>query len=190
MHFLWITIPTLFTLVRLFVSPLLMPLLIAYVLPAQRLSYNIGVATIFGLLGFTDFLDGYTARYFGWESELGRMLDPLADKILVSSTCIALVAIQRLSVFGALVFIGREFFVMALREATLVYGISVPVMMAGKIKTVMQMVYLIIVLLNTRLAVVWQLQLLERCLYIATLILTILSALIYYSYGLQQLALR
>jgi len=190
MSLLAVTTPTLLTLLRLLVSPILIPFLLCYFLPAQAYMLNVVLAGVFVLFGATDFLDGYLARLWHQESVLGKLLDPLADKMLVSSTLIALVSLGRVPVFGAIIFIGREFLVMGLREVTLTYGITVPVMLSGKIKTLLQMAYLGVVILNTRPHVGHSAQLIERVLYIAALACTIFSAIVYYYYGLQQLVLH
>jgi CDP-diacylglycerol--glycerol-3-phosphate 3-phosphatidyltransferase len=183
------TLPTALTLIRLILSPVLMPALICWLLPRQKLVYNIVIVGVFGLFSLTDFFDGYYARAWGQTSALGALLDPLADKMLVVSTIIALLAVKRIPLLGALVFIGRELLITGLREITMTYGIVVPVMMLGKYKTAAQMCYLAIAILNTHPRACWYSLTLERILYILALILTIASAVVYYSYGVKQLAM-
>lgn len=106
------------------------------------------MAGIFLFFGLTDFLDGYLARRYQRETTLGRLLDPLADKCLLYATLVALVAVDKLYFFWAIIMIGREFFVMSLREIALVYNFSVPVGYWGKIKTVVQIICLAFIILN------------------------------------------
>lgn len=142
------TIPTILTLVRLIVSPLTLPLLLVYLLPLNTLWINSSLAFLFTLFGLTDFFDGYLARRLRQETLLGRLLDPLADKFLLFSTLIALVTVQKIWFFWAIIFIGREFFVMGIRQIALENGVAVRVSWWGKIKTVVQMVYVIVVIAN------------------------------------------
>ncbi len=92
--------------------------------------------------GVTDWLDGWLARALGAESELGRMLDPIADKLLVATVLFMLAAADRLGPWEqlpALVIILRELFVSGLREYLGGMGIALPVSRLGKWKTAIQM---------------------------------------------------
>jgi CDP-diacylglycerol--glycerol-3-phosphate 3-phosphatidyltransferase len=90
----------------------------------------------------TDWLDGYLARKLNQASSFGAFLDPVADKFLVCASLLVLVHLQRTDVFVALIIIGREIAISALREwmAHLGAGKSVAVHMLGKLKTTAQMV--------------------------------------------------
>lgn len=174
--------PTALTLVRLIVSPILMPLLLITFLPINNITINAALAFIFAILGLTDFLDGYLARVRGQETVLGKLLDPIADKFLVYSTLIALVHTQKLFFYWTIIIIGREFFVMGLREIALFHGFNIPVSFIGKVKTVLQMIWLAFVILNPAQhlagkAPLWNIS--EAILLISTLFLTIYSALVY-----------
>lgn len=177
-----VNFPTSLTLARLILSPLVMPILLITFLPANNVGLNCCLAITFALLGLTDFFDGYLARQRGQETHLGRILDPIADKFLVYSTLIALVHSQKLFFYWAIVIIGREFFVMGLREIALCHGFNVPVAFIGKLKTVFQMILLTFVILNpaqhlAAKAPFWNAT--EALLLAATLFLTTYSALIY-----------
>ena len=87
---LTLTSSNILTLIRLIVGPVVMPALLWYGLPHRCYSVNIVMAAVFGMFGLTDFLDGYLARRFTQETELGKFLDPIADKALVFSTVISL----------------------------------------------------------------------------------------------------
>jgi cardiolipin synthase len=91
----------------------------------------------------TDFLDGYFARTWGQMSSLGRMLDPIADKLLVASALLMLAAeeiIRGWSLLAAVVILCREILVSGLREYLAELRVSVPVTRLAKWKTILQMV--------------------------------------------------
>jgi len=98
---------------------------------------------IFAAAGVTDFFDGYLARMWGQQSSLGRMLDPIADKLLVSSCLLMLAAegtIRGWSLFAAVIILCREILVSGLREYLAELRVSVPVTRLAKWKTIGQMV--------------------------------------------------
>ena len=156
-------------------------LLISF-LPLNSIVLNTLLAMVFVLFSLTDFFDGYLARHYRQETAFGRLLDPLADKFLVYSTLITLVALQKLFFFWAIIIIGREFFIMGLREIALYYGFSVPVSFVGKVKTVAQVMCLTFIIINPAQqqgfkAPIWNGS--EVVLLAASLFLTVLSALLY-----------
>jgi cardiolipin synthase (CMP-forming) len=97
---------------------------------------------MFVLFAWTDWLDGYLARKLNQTYSFGAFLDPVADKFLVCAALLVLVHLQRVDVFVALIIIGREIAISALREWMAKIGASgsVAVHMLGKLKTVSQMV--------------------------------------------------
>jgi cardiolipin synthase len=98
---------------------------------------------VFIAAGVTDFLDGYFARIWGQQSSLGRMLDPIADKLLVSSCLLMLAAdetIRGWTLFAAVIILCREILVSGLREYLAELRVSVPVTRLAKWKTSAQMV--------------------------------------------------
>lgn len=103
---------------------------------------------LFLLFGVTDFLDGYLARRFGQETRAGKLLDPIADKFLVYSTLVALLAVHKLFFYWVILFIGRELFVMGLRMIALEHYIQVPVSQTGKLKTMLQIICLGFIIFN------------------------------------------
>ena len=93
--------------------------------------------------GITDILDGYVARMWGQQSSLGRMLDPIADKLLVASCLLMLAAdetIRGWSLFAAIIILCREILVSGLREYLAELRVSVPVTRLAKWKTTLQLV--------------------------------------------------
>lgn len=131
-----ITFPTYLTLLRLFGAPIIMPLCIVHYLPFNNFLINLFIALLFLFFGFTDFLDGFFARRYGQVSTLGGALDHIADKFLVFSALVALLAVGRISYGWVLLLIGREFFMMSLREIALENRVKISVSHLGKLKTV------------------------------------------------------
>ncbi|MGD9851464.1 MAG: CDP-diacylglycerol--glycerol-3-phosphate 3-phosphatidyltransferase [Nitrospirales bacterium] len=93
---------------------------------------------IFSCAALTDFLDGYFARKSGQITNLGKLLDPVADKLLVASGLILLVQFQRVSVWLAIVLIARELIVTGARAVAAREGLVVPADTMGKVKVVAQ----------------------------------------------------
>jgi len=143
-----INVPVSLTLARLVLSPLFLPVFFVYFLPYNFLPLNFLLGMVFLLFGLTDFFDGFLARKYNQETELGRMLDPIADKFLVYSTLIAMLALNRIYFYWVVLLIGREFFMMSLRYVAVSYGLSVPVSDLGKIKTAVQMIFLTFLIVN------------------------------------------
>ncbi len=104
---------------------------------------------VFALAAITDWLDGWLARRWGQTSAFGAFLDPVADKLMVAAALILLVALGRADAWLAIIIIGREIAISALREwmAQLGRSRNVAVAFVGKIKTVAQMTALIALLL-------------------------------------------
>ncbi len=101
--------------------------------------------TIYGIAAATDWLDGYLARVWAQQSKLGRMLDPIADKLLVAAVILLLVAFGRMShitVVAALIILLREVLVSGLREFLAELRVGLPVSALAKWKTTAQMVAL------------------------------------------------
>jgi len=180
-----VNLPNWLTIIRLVVSPLTLPLLLVYFLPHNILWLNIGLAFLFVLFGLTDFFDGYLARKLDQETSLGKMLDPIADKFLVYSTLVALLAAGKIFFYWVIVFIGREFFVMGLRTVALEHNLSVPVSFLGKVKTFFQMVLLTWIIVNPYQHLGWRSNTIwnsgELFLLLITLALTVISAQHYYT---------
>ncbi len=133
------TIPTLLTCTRIIAIPLLIGV---YYMPLELATRNLIAAVMFAAFAATDWLDGYLARKLDQTSAFGAFLDPVADKFLVCASLLVLVHLQRADVFVALIIIGREIAISALREwmAQLGASKSVAVHMLGKLKTTAQMV--------------------------------------------------
>ena len=136
---MFLTIPTLMTWARIVAIPLIVGV---FYLNLPVSSRNLIATTMFVVFALTDWLDGYLARKLGQTSAFGAFLDPVADKFLVCACLLVLVDLQRADVFVALIIIGREIAISALREwmATIDATKSVAVHLVGKVKTGVQMV--------------------------------------------------
>ena len=134
MHF---NLPTWLTLVRIMLIPVIVSV---FYLPWQFAHF--ACAVVFGIAGITDWLDGYLARKMCQTTLFGAFLDPVADKLMVAAALIVLVDLDRASVDVALIIIGREIAISALREwmAELGQRTKVAVSSIGKYKTILQMV--------------------------------------------------
>ena len=110
---------------------------------------DIAAAAVFILAAATDKLDGYVARRNEQITTLGQFLDPLADKLLIAAALIALVSQGRVAAWVAMLIIGREIAVSVLRIVGVSQGVSIPADKYGKLKTVLQIVYVVYVLVPT-----------------------------------------
>ena len=133
------TIPTLMTLARIAAIPLIVGL---FYLPLPAAEQNFWATLMFVVFALTDWLDGYLARKLNQSSAFGAFLDPVADKFLVCASLLILVHLGRADVLVALIIIGREIAISALREWMAQIGASRSVAghVLGKLKTTVQMV--------------------------------------------------
>lgn len=139
------SVPNLLTLMRIVVIPIF---ILVFYLPFK--SANAVAALIFFAACFTDWLDGYLARKWKMLSSFGAFLDPVADKLLVSTTLLLLVGAKDINyiTIPAIIIVGREIVVSALREWMSEMGkrTSVAVGYIGKVKTALQMAALVLLL--------------------------------------------
>lgn len=136
-----LNIPNSLTLMRIAVIPLFVGV---FYLPASWLTdpqMNLVATVLFVLAAITDWLDGYLARSLGQTSAFGAFLDPVADKLMVAAALILLVQLGRADAVVAVIIIGREITISALREwmARIGQSASVAVATLGKFKTAAQM---------------------------------------------------
>lgn len=129
----WVT-PNQLTIGRILVVPVVMFLIHLGGPVANTLAW-----LLFTMAGVTDYLDGDLARYRGEVTLLGRMLDPIADKMLISASLIMLVATGHAAVVPTTLIVLREFAVTGLRQVAALDGIEIHVGGGGKLKTVLQM---------------------------------------------------
>jgi len=136
---MFLTLPTLLTWARIVAIPLIVGV---FYLPLEPATRNLTATVLFVVVALTDWLDGYLARKLNQTSSFGAFLDPVADKFLVCAALLILLQLDRVNAFVALVIIGREIAISALREWMAQIGASrsVAVHVLGKLKTVVQMV--------------------------------------------------
>lgn len=135
------------TLIRIFLVPVFL-LFIA----TKDIPYGSFIATfIFILAALTDKLDGYIARSRNQITNFGKLMDPLADKLLVTAALISLVELQVVPAWAAVVIIAREFAVSGLRSIAASQGRVIAASWWGKIKTVIQIIAIILLLLNVNI---------------------------------------
>jgi CDP-diacylglycerol--glycerol-3-phosphate 3-phosphatidyltransferase len=128
-----LNVPNALTVVRI----LLVPVLVVVLLQATPGGSWIAAA-VFALAAVTDTLDGYLARSRRSVTTFGKVMDPIADKLLVAAALISLVSLNRVDPWVAMVIIGREFAVSGLRVAAGVQGVVIPASRLGKAKTIAQ----------------------------------------------------
>lgn len=151
-----LNVPNLLTWGRIVMIPMLV---LVFYLPHDWLPQhgrNIVATGIFGLAAITDWLDGYLARILNQTSKFGAFLDPVADKLMVATALIMLVWLRRVDAFIAVIIIGREIAISALREwmANVGGSKSVAVSFIGKLKTLSQMVAIVLLLYNDRVLMI------------------------------------
>ena len=164
--------PNLVTFSRIVLLPLIIGL---YYLPDAWLSEqgkNTAATMVFILAALTDWLDGYLARRLNQTSAFGAFLDPVADKLIVVGALIALLYLNRVDMLVALIIIGREIAISALREwmAKVGQAKSVAVAFVGKLKTVAQMIAIPLLLYNDELGVL-------DCRWLGTVLISIAAVL-------------
>jgi cardiolipin synthase (CMP-forming) len=142
-------LPTALTWLRIVLIPVFVGV---YYLPADMLSSvarNWTGMSVFAIAALTDWLDGWLARRWGVTTAFGAFLDPVADKLMVAAALIVLVWLDRAASYLAIIIIGREIAISALREwmAQLGHAKSVAVAFIGKVKTAAQMTAIIALLL-------------------------------------------
>ncbi|MCX7628544.1 MAG: CDP-diacylglycerol--glycerol-3-phosphate 3-phosphatidyltransferase [Methylophilaceae bacterium] len=144
---LW-NIPNVLTLLRIVLIPVFVGI---FYLPSDMASphgMNLLAAFVFALAMLTDWLDGWLARRLQQTSAFGAFLDPVADKLMVTAALIVLVELERVGAIVALVIVGREIAISALREwmAAVGEGKRVAVALVGKFKTGFQMAAILFLL--------------------------------------------
>ena len=175
-----LNVPNAITLSRIIMIPLIVGI---FYLPDDWLSFsakNVTATAIFIFAAVTDWLDGYLARKLNQMSAFGAFLDPVADKLIVVGALVVLLHLSRVDMIVALIIVGREIAISALREwmAKVGQARSVAVAFIGKLKTVSQMVAIPMLLYNDELFTVdcnWW----GTVLIIIAAVLTVVSMLYY-----------
>lgn len=138
-------IPNYLTIMRIIIIPIIV---MSFYVEDSWLAH-VTAATLFALASITDFFDGYIARKFNLVSNMGTMLDPIADKVLVGCVILMIVSHNRADEIPCLLILARELTVAGLREFLAQVHVSVPVTKLTKIKTFIQMLALTLILLGS-----------------------------------------
>ncbi|MDA0167020.1 CDP-diacylglycerol--glycerol-3-phosphate 3-phosphatidyltransferase [Solirubrobacter ginsenosidimutans] len=137
-----LNLPNVLTLLRILLVPVLVAALVQEGGGGDTLA-----AVVFVLASITDALDGWIARRQKSVSTFGKLMDPLADKLLVTAALVSLVSLDRVSAWVAMVIIAREFAVTGLRQLAMEHGEVIPASVWGKIKTVAQVAMVLVLIL-------------------------------------------
>ena len=143
-------LPNALTIGRIFLIPLLVVVLLTKF--EGRLIFGIRKefvgAAIFGLASLTDVLDGYLARRRKQITTLGQLMDPLADKLLITAALVSLVSMELAPAWMVAVILGREFLVTVLRSLAHARGVVIAASPLGKLKMVSQVVAILLLILG------------------------------------------
>ena len=149
-----VNLPNALTLTRIFLVPLIVAVLLTK-LPSQWSGVPqqvLGVA-LFLIASITDWLDGYLARLRGQVSTLGILLDPIADKLLISAAFVTLVEARIAPAWAVAIIIGREFAVSGLRSIAAAEGFAISASRMGKFKMLTQVIAITLLILGSRTTV-------------------------------------
>jgi len=146
-------LPILLTWLRIVLIPLFVGIFYFHKSWVSAPDQNLVATVIFTAAAITDWLDGWLARKLDQTSAFGAFLDPVADKLMVAAALIVLVQLERVDAIIALIIIGREITISALREwmANIGEAKSVAVSFLGKLKTVSQMIAIPLLLYHDRI---------------------------------------
>lgn len=128
-----LTLPNVLTVVRILLVPVLVVALLV-----ETPNGSVIAAVVFAVAALTDGLDGYIARSRGSVTTFGKVMDPVADKLLIAAALISLVSLERLDAWVAMVIIAREFAVSGLRVYAGAQGVVIAASRLGRAKTVVQ----------------------------------------------------
>lgn len=172
-------LPNTLTLARIFLVPLLVVVLLTrfeaeriFGMPRELLG-----AAIFGTAALTDWLDGYLARRRRQVTQLGQLMDPLADKLLITAALVSLVQMGVASAWMVAVILGRELAITVFRSLTYTRGVTIPASSLGKVKMVTQVAAILLLILGNQ---VWLFLLLGQVALWLVLVTSLWSAVDYY----------
>lgn len=169
-----LNLPNILSLVRIAAAPVLVLMLLS---PGKSLS--VAAAILFALVCVTDWLDGYLARKWGEVTSLGKFLDPLADKLLITTAFIMLISAGRVPAWVVALIIGREMAVTGLRAIASDSGVVISASRLGKLKTVSQIACLLPLIIHYRYYGI-DFQLVGTVLLYVALVLTVWSGVDYF----------
>ncbi len=182
-----LNVPNILTIARIFITPIFLAVILMDTLPHRFLIACI----IFSIASITDAVDGHLARKNNQITNFGKFLDPIADKILTTSALLAFMSMGLCNIWIVMLVLTREFAIASVRMIAAAGGVVIPANIWGKIKTVSQMTFTILIML---LGEVWEilsntnkvlfeklpdLSLVSNGLLWITAILTVISGVIY-----------
>ena len=145
-------IPNTLAFIRLLLAPIMFFLLVerdnSLFIGIDATWLDFFAAFLFVLASATDFFDGYIARTFDQVTTIGKILDPLADKMLTLAAFLALMILDRASPWAIFLILSRELFITGLRVSAISEGLNIEASWMGKIKTVVQMIAIGFLLMN------------------------------------------
>ncbi len=166
-------LPNKLTILRILLIPIFV-----FFLMLDNNSIKIIPLVIFIAASLTDTLDGNIARKFNLITDFGKFMDPLADKLLVSSALICFVEMNYISAWIVIIIIGREFLISGFRTLAASKNVTIAANKWGKIKTVFQMILIIVILIDYARPIQFINELINP-LIIITVLLTLISAITY-----------
>lgn len=169
-------LPNYLTVLRIVIIPIIVA---TFYYENSVVAHRIG-AFLFVFASITDFFDGYIARRYNLISIFGRMLDPIADKLLVGSVIIMLVKQGRASEIPCLLILAREFLVAGLREFFAQIMVSVPVSRLAQVKTFVQMTALTMLILGSKGSGIKYVDMLGQITLFVAAILTVITGVSYF----------
>ena len=150
-------LPNILTVARIVLVPFLMVVLLTRF--EGELIFGVAKeivgAAIFGIAAFTDWLDGYLARRRSQVTQLGQLMDPLADKLLITAALVSLVQMEMASAWMVAVSLGRELAITVLRSVAYARGVTIPASPLGKLKMGTQVLAILLLILGRQVWVVW-----------------------------------
>jgi cardiolipin synthase (CMP-forming) len=175
-----LNVPNLLTWLRIIMIPLVIGVFYAPLSWLSTWQQNLIATVLFIGAAITDWLDGYLARRLNQQSAFGAFLDPVADKLMVAAALIVLVQLQRADAIIAVVIIGREIAISAMREwmAKIGQSKSMAVNVLGKVKTISQMIAVPMLLYHDRIGP-FDVQRIGTWLIVIAAILTLVSMFSY-----------
>ena len=148
---------------------------VPFFIAAYLLGYFPAALVIFCAASFTDYLDGNIARKRGLVTNFGKIMDPLADKILVYSALCLFIETNSIEAWMLIIILAREFVVAGMRTVAASEGRVLAAGMSGKIKTVLQMIAVILIILGLWLSDIHQITVAGYAIFIASLVMTVYS---------------
>ena len=138
-----LNVPNILTIARIFITPIFLAVILMDTLPHKFLI----ACVIFSIASITDAIDGHLARKNNQITNFGKFLDPIADKILTTSALLAFMSMGLCNIWIVMLVLTREFAIASVRMIAAAGGVVIPANIWGKIKTVSQMVFTILIML-------------------------------------------